>query len=59
VFARFVRLDAQSEGSGMGLPLVKKIVERGGGRVGVSSEPGKGSTFTFTWPKSPRIAESR
>lgn len=59
VFARFVRLDAQSEGSGMGLPLVKKIVERGGGRVGVSSEPGKGSTFTFTWPKSPRVAESR
>lgn len=59
VFARFVRLDAQSEGSGMGLPLVKKIVERGGGKVGVASEPGKGSTFSFTWPKSPRIAESR
>ncbi len=58
VFARFVRLDAQSGGSGMGLPLVKKIVERGGGKVGVSSEPGAGSTFSFTWPKSPRIAES-
>ena len=58
VFARFVRLDAQSEGSGMGLPLVKKIVERGGGKVGVVSEPGKGSTFSFTWPKRPRIAES-
>jgi len=54
VFARFVRLNAQSEGSGMGLPLVKKIVERGGG----NTEPGKGSTFSFTWPKSPRIAES-
>ncbi len=58
VFARFVRLNTQSEGSGMGLPLVKKIVERGGGKVGVRSEPGKGSTFSFTWPKSPRIAES-
>ena len=51
VFSRFVRLDAQSEGTGMGLPLVKKIVERGGGKVGVSSVPGKGSTFSFTWPK--------
>lgn len=58
VFARFVRLNEQSEGSGMGLPLVKKIVERGGGKVGVRSEAARGSTFTFTWPKSPRIAES-
>jgi len=57
-FARFVRLDAQSEGSGMGLPLVKKIVERGGGKVGVVSEPGKGTTFPFTWPKSPQHSRS-
>ncbi len=58
VFVRFVRLDAQSEGTGMGLPLVKKIVERGGGKVGVVSEPGKGTTFSFTWPKSPGSPES-
>lgn len=59
VFDRFVRLDPGTEGTGMGLALVKKTVERGGGKVGVQSEPGKGSTFTFTWPKSPHTAEPR
>lgn len=58
VFLRFVRLDAKSEGTGMGLPLVKKIVERGDGKVGVVSEPGSGTTFSFTWPKSPGTPES-
>ena len=38
------------ECSGMGLALVKKIVEHQGGQVSLESEEGKGATFFFTWP---------
>lgn len=41
------------EGTGIGLSVVKKIVETQGGRVWVESEPGHGAAFHFTWPKSP------
>lgn len=41
----------QVEGSGVGLSIVKKMVESRGGRVTIRSEPGAGSVFTFTWPK--------
>lgn len=53
VFGLFqtVRSRDEVEGAGMGLPLVTRIVERFGGSVGLSSEPGAGTTIRFTWPR--------
>ncbi|MBK8783220.1 MAG: PAS domain S-box protein [Anaerolineales bacterium] len=50
VFGLFNKLDARSEGTGIGLTLVKRIVEVHGGRIWVQSEAGKGAAFYFTLP---------
>jgi CheY-like chemotaxis protein/anti-sigma regulatory factor (Ser/Thr protein kinase) len=64
VFEEFVQIESalqrSARGTGLGLPLAKKLAESLGGRLELASAPGKGSTFTLTVPlEHPEIGELR
>ncbi|MDX1640345.1 MAG: HAMP domain-containing sensor histidine kinase [Balneolaceae bacterium] len=61
IFDKFFRVEnaltAKTKGHGLGLSIVKNLVELNGGSISVNSEPGKGATFTLTFPALVKIPE--
>ena len=59
IFERFVKLNDYVQGTGLGLPICKAIVERCGGEIGLQSEVGQGSTFWFWIPVNVREVKEK
>jgi signal transduction histidine kinase len=59
IFMIFQTVNPQknADSSGVGLSIVKKIVETEDGTIRLESQVGEGTTFYFTWPKEPRIED--
>ena len=54
LFVPFTRIStARAKGHGLGLSIVRRIIEKLGGTVGVESAPGAGATFWFELPQAP------
>ncbi|HET9613410.1 MAG TPA: ATP-binding protein [Candidatus Limnocylindrales bacterium] len=61
IFERFYKVDrvrVRGGGTGLGLAIARHVIEQHGGRIGVESEEGSGSTFTVTLPVAPATAQS-
>ena len=54
VFGLFNKLNMESEGTGIGLAIVRRIIEVHGGRIWIESEPDNGATFLFTLKQKPK-----
>lgn len=55
IFGLFNKLDPQTEGTGIGLALVKRIIEVHNGTIWIESQPQQGATFFFSLPPVPPI----
>jgi PAS domain S-box-containing protein len=58
IFDAFYRISRDTKGSGLGLFIVKTIIEAHGGKIGAASTPGNGSTFSFTLPEKGQVSAS-
>ena len=57
IFDRFVKGNDFAQGTGLGLPICKVLIEKMGGRIGVESAIGRGTKFVFTIPYVPPVNE--